>query len=183
MSPQLLGVVAAAASEGGLNPFDASAMGGTLWTIVIFVLALIPMWRLVLGPVVNALESRDDVALRRISEAEKASQEAEKARAEVEIKLGEARSESSRILAEARERASVREREIVEAANRKAAEETEAALKQIAAEKDKAIAEIRDTVVDLALGAASKVLERNVGSEDDRRMVESLVGDVKEARG
>ena len=46
----------------------------------------------------------------------------------------------------------------------------------IEAEKDKALSAIRTEVVELSLNAASKVLGRNVGSEDDRRMVRELVG-------
>jgi F-type H+-transporting ATPase subunit b len=45
----------------------------------------------------------------------------------------------------------------------------------IRTEQEKAIASIRGAVVDLSLHAASRVIGRNVGSEDDRRMVHELV--------
>ncbi len=176
----LLTILTASEGGGGLNPFDPTAGGGLLWTWIIFLVALVPMWKVVLGPVSRALDSRDEMAQRKITAAEEASEAAEKARAEVEIKLGEARAEAGRLMNEARERAGVREREIIEAANHESRELIESARRSIRAEQEKAIGEIRDTVVDLTLEAASKVLGRTVDSADDRRMVESLVSEVKE---
>jgi F-type H+-transporting ATPase subunit b len=45
----------------------------------------------------------------------------------------------------------------------------------IRAEQDKALAAIRAEVVELSVHAASKVLDRNVSTEDDRRFVEGLI--------
>lgn len=161
--------------EGGFDPFDLAAGGNLLWTWVIFLVALPFIWKIVMGPVTNALERRDEHAAHAIAAAEKASAEAEKARADVEVALGEAQAEAAKLLAEARQRAEAREHEIVEAAKQEAAGMVEAARKAIGAEQEKAISAIRNEVVELSLTAASKVLERNVGSEDDRRLVSELV--------
>ena len=45
-----------------------------------------------------------------------------------------------------------------------------------ALDHDEALAAIRAEVVELSLGAATKVLGRNVNSDDDRRLVQELVG-------
>ena len=125
--------------SGGLNPFDPSAGGGLLWTWIIFLVALPFMWKAVMGPMARALHDRDELANRRIAEAEKASKDAGNALAQVESKLGEARTEASRLLSEARERASVREREILSEADRHASEMLEGARRTIEAEKQKAL--------------------------------------------
>lgn len=161
--------------EGGFNPLDLAAGGNLLWTWVIFLAALPFVWKIVMGPVTNALEERDEHAARAIAAAEKASSEAEKARADVEVALGEAQAEAATLLAQARSRAEVREHEIVDAAKQEAASMVDSARKAIRAEQDKAISAIRNEVVDLSLDAASQVLERRVDAEDDRRLVESLV--------
>ena len=160
---------------GGFNPFDMAAGGNLLWTWVIFLGALPFIWKIVMGPVSKALEQRDEYAAHAIAAAEKASAEAERARADVEVALGEARAEAAKLLAEARQRAEAREQEIVAAAKQEAAGMVEAARSAIHAEQDKAISAIRNEVVELSLHAASKVLERNVGGEDDRRLVSELV--------
>ncbi len=161
---------------GGFNPLDPSGLGNLLWTVVIFVIALPFMWKLVFSKITSALEERDSKASEAIRSAEMASERAEAARAEVEVKLGEAQTEAARLLTEARERAEVRERDIVANAKKEADAMIEAARATIEAEKEKALTAIRGEVVDLSLKAASKVLGRQVGGEDDRRLVEELVG-------
>ena len=103
------------------------------------------------------------------------------ARAEVEVKLGEARADAAQLLSEARERAETREREIVEAAKSDAQNMVESARVAIRSEQEKALAAIRSEVVEISLEAASQVLGRNVGSDDDRRLVSELVGTTKAA--
>jgi len=170
----------ALAEGGGFNPVDPSGGGGLLWTLIIFFIALPFIWKVVMGPIATALQDRDERASRAIVLAEKASSEAEQARAEVEVKLGEARAEAAQLMGEARERATVREKEIVDAAGDEARAMVEAARRTIRAEQEKAIAAIRDEVVDLSMAAASKVLERNVGSEDDRQLVAGMVSKMKD---
>lgn len=160
---------------GGFNPLDLAAGGNVLWTLVIFVVALPFMWKVVMGPVSRALEERDGHLVRAIGDAERASSEAERARAEVEVLKGEMQAEAAKVLAEARQRAEVREQQIVEAARSEAAGMVEAARKTIRAEQDKAVAAIRKEVVELSLDAAGKVLQREVKSDDTRRLVSELV--------
>ncbi len=172
----LMAPTALLAEGGGFNPLDLHGIGGVLWTWVIFLVALPFMWKLVLGPVSRALEERDDQAVRAIQAADKASADAEAARAEIEVKLGEARSESARMLQEARERAEARARELEAKAAAERTARLDSALSEIRSEREKALAAIREEVVDLSMSAAGQVLGRNVGSEDDRRLVAELVG-------
>jgi len=176
----LLLMIEGAAEEGhgSFNPFNPVGAGGILWTWIIFLGALFPIWKFVMGPVTRALSERDERAQEAIDAARTASEEAEAARAEVEVKLGEVRAEAAQLLAEARDRAAVREREIVDDAQGKARELVDAAQRAIQAEQDKAIAAIREEVVDLSMAGARKVLERNVGSDDDKKLLGELVDKV-----
>lgn len=160
---------------GGFNPLGPSMAATFFWTVVIFLLCLIPVWKLVMGPTTRALIERDREASEAVKLAERAGEEAEKARAEVEIKLGEAQTEAAALLSGARERAEKREREIVEAAKGEAQALVENARVQIKAEQDKAISAIRTEVVDLSLAAAGQVLAKKVDSDDDRRLAEQLI--------
>ncbi len=163
------------AEGGGFDPLDVAGAGNYLWTLLIFFISLPLMWKLVFSKIAGALNERGDNASEAIRAAEAASEQAEKARAEVEVRLGEAQADAAKLLAEARERAEVRERDIVNNAKQEADAMIEAARATITAEKEKALTAIRDEVVDLSLSAASKVVSRSVGSEDDRRLVEELV--------
>lgn len=179
----MMPTIAMAAEGGSFNPLDPSGLGGLLWTLIIFLLALWPIWKFVMGPVTRALEERDERVNRAIEAAQKASSQAEAARAEVEVKLGEARAEAAKLLAEARDRAEVREREIIGAAKHEAQTLVESARSTIHAEQEKALAAIRSEVVDLSLSAASQVLGRRVGSEDDRRLASEMVGATAPSTG
>ena len=168
-------VAVAAAEGGGFDPMNPLTFGGAIWTWIIFLVALPIIWKVVMGPVANALTERDEHVAKAIASAETASAEAEAARAEVEVKLGEAQADAAKLLAEARERAEAREHEILDQAKQEAASMVESARAAIRAEQDKALATIRTEVVELSLNAASRVLERNVGGEDDRKLVDQLV--------
>ncbi len=176
-------LVSTGSGEGGFNPLDFAAGGNAFWTLVIFVIAVPLIWLVVMGPITRALEERDARSTQAIAAAEKASRDADKARAELEIALGEAQAQAARLLAEARERADARGHEIVEAAKLEAAGLVEGARKAIRAEQVKAIAAIRNEVVELSLRAASRVIDRNIGGEDDRRFAAQVVAGERIARG
>jgi len=181
----LLSLAFLALSEGeggGFNPIDFAAGGNLFWTLAVFGVSVPLIWMVVMGPVTRALEERDAKAENAIAAAEKASREAQAAQAKLEVTLGEARAEAAKLLAEARARAEARGHEILEGAKGEAAQMLEAARKAIHTEQDKAIAAIRNEVVDLTLHAASKVLERRVESEDDRRLVTQLVAGQSASR-
>lgn len=168
---------------GGFNPIDFAAGGNLFWTLAIFGVSLPLIWKVVMGPVTQALEERDAKTERAIAAAEKASRDASEARAKLEVTLAEARAEAAKLVTEARAKAEVRGHEIVEAAKGEAAQLVDGARKAIRTEQDKAVAAIRNEVVELSLGAARKLLDRNVGSEDDRRFVTQVIGGEKVGRG
>jgi F-type H+-transporting ATPase subunit b len=178
-----IAIATLAAEGGGFNPLDVGQGGNAFWTWIIFGLSVIPIWLIVMGPVTRGMLARDAKAAEAVLAAQRASQEAEKARADVEARLAEARAEAGRMVAEARGRAEVRERELTEAAKREAGALLARAREEILAEQDKAIAAIRAEVVDLSLRAASQVLKRKVDAADDRRLVEELVGAARSGRG
>ena len=163
------------ASE-GFNPLELTGLGNALWTWIIFLLTLPFAWKIILGPVARALEDRDGRVSKAMESAEQASQDAEKARAEVEVKLGEAQAGAARLMAEAREQGEAREHEILDNARAEAEAMRERAQGEIETAKEQALAAIRDEVVDLSLAAAGQVLQRRVDSEDDRRMVSEMTG-------
>jgi len=168
--------------EGGFNPIDPATGGNFFWTLLIFAVSVPLIAKLVMGPLTRALEERDARAAEAIVAAEKASADVQRMKSELERSLSEAQVSAAQLLAEARERAESRGREIVELSKQEAAQLLENARKTIRAEQDKAIAAIRGEVVELSLRAASSVLGRNVGSEDDRRFAAQVVAGEKARR-
>jgi F-type H+-transporting ATPase subunit b len=178
-----IAVPLASGGEGKFNPIDFATGGNLFWTLVIFGVSVPLIWKLVMGPVTRALEERDDRTTSAIAAAEKASADAQRARAELERSLAEAQASAAKLLGEARARAETRGQEIVEAARGEAGQLLESARRAIRIEQDKAIAAIRNEVVELSLRAATKVLDRNVASEDDRRLAAQVVAGERVGRG
>lgn len=175
-------VLLASEGGGGFNPLDPAGMGIALWTWIIFLAALFPIWKVVMGPVTRALEARDEKVTAAIASAEAASRAAQEARAEVDQRLAQAQREATAMIDAARGRAESREKELVEEARLHAADLLTRARAEIQAEQDKAVATIRREVVDLSLAAAGQVLKRKVDAADDRRLVEELVSAAREKR-
>ena len=163
------------AESGEFNIFDPNTIGNFLWTLLIFLIALPLMWKFVFGPIAAALIERDAQAAAAVNAAQAASEDAERARAEVEVVLGNANAEAKKVIAAATSRAEVRERDIIDNAKKESEAMITSARSQIEAERDKAVATIREEVVDLSMKAATEVLGRNVGGEDDRRLAKSIV--------
>jgi len=168
--------IALVAEGEGFDIFDPNGIGNFLWTLLIFGLALPLMWKFVFGPISAALLERDAKANQAVDQAREASEAAEKARADVEVALGNANREAKDIIQSASQRAEIRERDIVDNAKKEAEAMIANARTQIEAERDKAVAQIREEVVDLSLAAASQVIGRNVGSDDDRSLAKQIVG-------
>lgn len=178
MFASLVPAAAAAAEGGGFDPFQF-APGATFWSIVIFVGALLPMWKFVFGPITRALAERDRQVVEAAQAAEQARKDAEAAVAAAKAEQDNARAEARRLVDEATARA---ERQGEEAL-RRAKEEADRQLANVRAEidvlKQKALQEIRGEVVALAIGSARQIL----GKEVDQAAHQRLVGDFLETAG
>jgi F-type H+-transporting ATPase subunit b len=165
----------AAADEEGFNPIRLTDASNVLWTLIIFGASLPLMWKLVWGPMAAALHERDQHAEEAVRKAQEAKQEAEKARSDVEKRLADATKESARMIQEARAIGEAQAREVVAAAQAQSQQIADRARAEIEREKSKALSEIRETVVDLSIDAATRVVGRSVADDDQRRYVRDFV--------
>mgnify|MGYP006173863823 CR=1 FL=1 len=156
--------------------------GGTLfWSVIAFLLLFIILKKVAWGPIISALELREKEIKDAFNAAAIAKEGAEKATSDFEKIKQEAQAEAQIILSEAK---SVKEKMItdaVEEAKKKAQSETEAALQSINAEKEKAVKEIKTAAVNLSIKAASKLIEKNLDSSDNRKFVNDTIDKVGQA--
>ncbi len=152
-----------------------------LWTIVTFFIVLaILKWK-AWGPLINALDKREEDIREALASAEKARQDAEKASSEYEDMMRKAQAEAQQIVSEGKAAGERVKNDIQSAANDKADEIIEKAKAQIDAERRKAIQEIKSSVVDLSMDAAAKVIERNLDSDDNRKLVDQALEGIGQA--
>lgn len=155
--------------------------GLIFWTwITFFVVLAILAWK-AWGPMINALERREASIHGALEAAEKARQRSEELTARVEEEVRRSRHEAQQIIIEARAAAEKIRGELEEAARKNADELIAKAREQIGAEQERALREIRTMVVDLSLSLAGKVIERNLTTEDNKKLVEESLRQIGKA--
>ena len=167
-----------AAAAGG--PFTINP-GLIIWTLVVFGILLFILWRKGLPVLVKSVEERERRIQKQLEDAEKANAEARRLLEEHKKQITAARHEAQDILAKAKA-VSQKERETLLA---KAREEYDALLsrarKDIDAEKEKAILALRREAVDLSIAAASRVIEANLDTEANRKLVTEFLESLSKA--
>ncbi len=157
------------------NPLVQLDPGLYIWTIATFVILLILLTAFAWRPLLQALEARQEGIRKSLEDAEAARNELERLNRESEEILRSSRVEAEGIIAKSRGDAEA----LGEEMKRKARADADAmitdAKRQIAAEKTQAISDLRNQVAELSIEIASKVLERNVSSEDNNKLVEDTL--------
>lgn len=165
---------AQAHEAGGGSPFDINP-GLIIWTLVVFGILLVLLWRLAFPAIVRSVEERERRIQKQLEDAEKANAEAQRLLEEHKKQIAAARNEAQDILTKAKT-VSQKERETLLA---RAREEYDALLgrarKDIDAEKEKAIQALRREAVELSIAAASRVIEANLDTEANRRLVSEFL--------
>lgn len=170
----LLALLQEAAHGGGeaapAGPFSINP-GLIIWTLVVFGILLVAAWRWGYPALLKMVEERERKIEKQLQDAERANAEAQRLLEEHKRQIAAARNEAQDILAKAKT-VSQKERETLLA---KAREEYDALLnrarKDIDAEKEKAILALRREAVELSIAAASRVIEANLDTEANRRLV------------
>jgi F-type H+-transporting ATPase subunit b len=158
-----------------LNALLEFAPGATIWTLIVFVVALPVMWKFVYGPITKALEERDQKVEDSILAADKARKDAEAQMAQAKAELQKAQENAKRMVEEAMARAEKQAAEAVRVADERAKQELQKARDTIAAEKRQALQEIKALAVDLTISAAGKLLKHEVDAQKNRPLVQQFV--------
>ncbi len=174
-----LGMLAVLAAEGGGGgPFSVNP-GLILWTWVVFLIFLFFFRKTFWVTIVSRAEEREKTIAGQLAQAEQMNTEARKLLDEQKKATAEARSAAQTMLAEAKAAAD-KERAL---SHDKAKQEQEALLERarrdIAAERDKAVADLRREAVELALGAAAKVVGQRLDADADRKIVLDYLAKVE----
>lgn len=158
------------AAEGGGSLLDPH-YGLITWTIVVFVVTLLILRKFAFGPILQAVQSREQALTDAMAAAERDRNEAAKLVAEQKAAIEAARTEAQRYIAEGRATAESMRGEMLEQTRQQQAELLERARKEIETEKAKAIDELRREAVDIALAGAGKLIGQKLDSDADRKLV------------
>ena len=152
-----------------------------MWTIVTFIIVLtILKWK-AWGPLVSALDKRAEDIKNALSAADRAKEDAEKASQDYEKLVQKAHIEGQQIISDSKAAGEKVKNDIESVARENAETMISKAKTQIEAESQKAIQEIKSSIVNLSIEAAEKIIEKNLDSEDNRKLVEKTLDSIGEA--
>ena len=171
---------AQAAEAHAAQPDLLTPTGGLMfWTLVIFVILLVVLSKFAFGPITAAVEARERALEKAIDDAKRDREEAARLLAEHKAQIEGARNDAQRLIGDARAAGERVKATMLEETRAQQQELLDRARRDIAHERDRAIADLRREAVDLALAGASKVIEKNLDSETNRKLVESFLATIK----
>lgn len=164
------------------NPLVQPDPGLFIWTILTFLVLLTLLAKFAWGPLLRALESRQELIRKSLDDAQQAKQELERlqqesaqiirqARVEAEAVVTQSRSDAARLRDEMRQKAKTEADGIVRNAER-----------QIQLETQRALQQIRHEAVELSVMIASKILRRTLTKEDNEQLIEEALKQVESPR-
>lgn len=153
-------------------------LGLMIWTLIVFGITLLLLWRLAFPRITSALDRRQKAIEDSIDTAERTREEAQKLLAEYRERLSEARAQSDEIVQRARQTAEAHEREAKEQARTIAADAAARASRDIEAATSRALDELRREVADLTVMATERVTKKVLDDADQRRLVDEALSEL-----
>jgi F-type H+-transporting ATPase subunit b len=155
--------------------------GLMFWTLLIFVALWLLLRKYAFPAIFAAVEAREKALEDAIAAAKRDREEAAKLLEDHRRQIDAARADAQRLISEGAKAGEKIRTEMIEEARHQQQEILDRARQEIGAERDRAIAELRREAVDLAIKGASKVIERNLDDETNRKIVEQFLGDLQKS--
>lgn len=152
--------------------------GLIIWTIIIFVLLLLLLWKVAWGPLIKALQNREDTIKTSLENAEKQNKEAHELLEQNKKTLAEANSQAQKIIMEGREMANKLRDDIINKANEESRKMVEQAKKEIEQQKETAMAQIKDEISELAIKAAEKIINETLDEKKQKKIIDDFINKI-----
>jgi F-type H+-transporting ATPase subunit b len=156
-----------------------SPAGGLMfWTLVIFLILFAILGKLVFPKITAAVEAREKALEEAIEGAKRDREEAARILAEQQKGIEAARLEAQKIIVEGRQAGEKVRATMIEETHQQQQAMLERARREIEMEKENAIAELRREAIELAIAGASKVIEKNLDDQSNRKIVETFLASI-----
>jgi F-type H+-transporting ATPase subunit b len=172
----------AAAAEGGEESGGSFLVspewGLMLWTLLVFGVSMLILWKLAFPKISEVLDRRQRLIEDSIDQANRTRAEADTLLEEYRERLKEARAQADDIVARAKKAGSEAEREALEESRQTRSAMLEQTRKDIEAETQKAIQDIRREVANLTIAATEHVTRKSLSEDDQKRLVDEALADL-----
>jgi F-type H+-transporting ATPase subunit b len=168
-----------AAGGGGLLTVDG---GLVFWTLAVFALLFFVLKKYAWPELLGAVEAREKALQRMLDEAEQNRVESARVLEEHKRLAAGAQAEAQDLIAKAKGVAEKERAALLARARQEQDELLARARREIDDEKQKAVLALRREAVDLALAAASKLVEQRFDNDADRRLVTEYLATIEGTR-
>ena len=156
-----------------------SLKGGLMfWTLIVFLFLFFILGKFVFPVIVAQVEAREKKLEEEIQAAKRDREEAARILAEQLKQIEAARIEAQKIIVEGRQMGDKLRATMLEETHQQQQAMLERARREIEMEKENAIAELRREAIELAIAGASKVIEKNLDDQSNRKIVESFLSSI-----
>ena len=147
--------------------------------IIIFLIVLGISWTMIWPKIVAGLDDRNDKIVGEIAAAEDARKQAKEALAQYEQNLADARAESQQMLEDTKAQQASLAANLKATADAELSAMREKAVADIDAAKKQALSELYSQSVNLATVMASKILAREVTVDDQQKLMDESLAEMK----
>ncbi len=162
----------------GLVEFNSTFIFQIVNALVIFLV----LRHFLFKPVTEMMEKRTKSIEDSFKEAELKTKKSEELKAEYEAKLNEIKEEKNKMIEDATRRAQNRSDEIIAAAQEEADRLAEKARAEIEREKQKMMNELKGEISQLAIGAAEKIIEKDIDENTHKQLIDNFIDKAGETQ-
>lgn len=146
-----------------------------VWTLINLIVLYLVLRRILFKPVTEFMENRSNSIKQQLEDSKKSSEKALQLKETYEKMIDSVHMDADKIMKEAAKEAHEKYDEIIKQAKIDAESLKEKAKEEIEMERMQMMKNMRSEVVSLALEAASKVIEANMDTEANRKLVDRVV--------
>jgi len=176
----LLTFVPSAEAAGGTNPFEGTIYQ-SIAALIIFLGLLAILGKYAWGPILQGLQDRENKIRDDLVAAEKAAADAHATLEAYRRELAQAQEKARLIIEQSRKDAERVAADIKASAQIDIAQAKERAERDIQSARDQALAEIYEQTAELATDVARRILQREVNTDDQKRLVDASLAKLREA--
>ncbi len=149
-----------------------------IWNIVNILVLFLLLKIFLFKPITKMMESRTAEIENNLKDAEEQKAKARQLTAHYEEKLEGARAEAAQIVSDARQRGQQEYSNILKTATQDAQKERERSRAEMAQEREDMLRGVQENVTELVLLTASKLSQKELDQESDRKLVDSFLSET-----
>jgi F-type H+-transporting ATPase subunit b len=153
--------------------------GLVFWTWLVFIVLFLALRKWAWPMLVKTVEEREKRIAKQLADAEAANKEAQRLLEEHRAGLAQSKAEAQELITKAKSVAQKEREALIAKAHEEQEQMLERARREIVAERDKAVAALRSEAVELAVAGAQKLIESNLDSDANRRLVSEYLANLE----